>query len=89
MKKIPSKLSIDAMLANRDLFQSFFFEILSEKNFETNQTSHVIHIGTVRGWDTICVGYARDWIAIILDLPLWPLPKLINLKPTNNANATF
>ena len=36
-----------------------------------------------------CVGYARDWIAIILDLPLWLLPKLINLKPTNNANATF
>lgn len=36
-----------------------------------------------------CVGYARDWIAIIHDLPLWLLPKLINLKPTNNANATF
>ena len=79
------------MLVNRDKFQSLFRvrSTFSGNLFETNQDSHVIHIGTVRGWNTICVGYAREWIAIILDLPLWLLPKLINLKPTNNANTTF
>ena len=43
------------MLVNRDWFQSLFRVSWTffGKFFETNQSSYVIHIGTVRGWDTL------------------------------------
>lgn len=78
------------MLVNRDWFQSLFRVTWTFSESSLKRTRVVmlyISVQCVAGIH--CVGYARDWIAIIHDLPLWLLPKLINLKPTNNADATF